>query len=307
MMFFPYVFVCFSVFFVSVLFRSTSACFFRQMLRMQPYVDELKSRFGNVTVIHNSSAETLLQVEHVIPDRGYAAVLCVTLGVHFPRTPPIVTYFDGRKISLASPDGSAPDAWDPSKSKLVDAVGNAFANLANLWGSVVPPSMELLTSQLSSLSDSMLQDIVSNPNCLESYAYQLPFFKAIRDASCQTIDDIERVANENLKLQPVVENLRAELEGLQRSLEQNVQSMQKMLRATPLLNSIGTPESLAKTLATDVRTLDAQCEEIAKKILQLDCATDKLRFDNLLEEYREKAKERHFIDLKRRAYCASLT
>ncbi|ESL11971.1 hypothetical protein TRSC58_00270 [Trypanosoma rangeli SC58] len=277
------------------------------MPQVQQYIDELRRRFGNVTVLHQTASETFLQVEHVVPERGYTEVLCVALGAKFPRAPPIVTYFDGRAISIASSDSSTDGGWDSSTSKLADAVGNAFANLADLWGSVAPPSMESLLAQLGLLSDSMLQDIVSNPNCLESYAYQLPFFKAIRDAGGQTIDEIERVANENLKLQPVLDQLRDEVEELQRSLEQNAQSVQKVLQSTPLLNSISSPENLAKTLAADVKALDAQGEEIARRLLQVDYATDRRRFDELLEEYRQKAKERHVMDLKRRAYCASLT
>ncbi|RNF26863.1 uncharacterized protein Tco025E_00945 [Trypanosoma conorhini] len=273
---------------------------------VQPHIDELRRRFSSVKVLHQTASEMFLRVEHALPELGCTAVLCVALDSAFPRKPPIVTYFDGRTLPISPTDGSTEDAWDPASSRLADAVANAFANLALLWGSVVPPSPESLAAQLSSLSDSMLLDIVSNPNCLESYAYQLPFFKAIRDASGQTLDEIERVANENLKLQPVLDQLRAEVEGLQLSLEQSVQSVQKVPQLVPLLNSISSQENLAKALATDVKALDAQREEIARRLLQVDYATDRRRFDALLEEYRGKAKERHVMDLKRRAYCASL-
>ncbi|KAH9586114.1 Modifier of rudimentary [Trypanosoma melophagium] len=279
-----------------------------QQQQQEAHINELKRHFEGVRVVRQTPSETLLQVDHINPDRGYTLMLYVALDSKFPQTPPTVAYFSGRKIPIIAmeTDNATSDGWNPETSRLVDAVAVAFSNLANLWGSAVPPSMDQITSQLESLSDSMLEDIISNPNCLESYAYQLPFLKGIRDASGQTIDDIERVAKENLTLQPEVEGLRKEVDDLQQRLDAQLSILKKTQASTPLLDSIGTPEALAKTFAADVRMLDTQCEDIAKELLSVDCNADRRRFDGLLEEYRKKAKERHIMDLKRRAYHASL-
>lgn len=278
------------------------------MSQLQSHLDELRRRFADVTVVHQTSSETRLQVEDAGPANGCTLTLCVTLDAMFPRSPPSVTYFDGRRISIAATSDASPQsAWDPTASRLADAVANAFSNLANLWGSVVPPSRDVLVAQLGSLSDLMLRDVISNQNCLESYAYQMPFSKALRTASEQTIDEIERVAKENMNLQPEIEKLRDEVRELQQRLAEAVERLQGLQESTPLLNSIGTPQNVAKTFAKHVKTLDKECEETAKKLLQVNCATEKRLFDNLLEEYTQKAKERHIMDLKRRAYYASLS
>ncbi|ORC89752.1 uncharacterized protein TM35_000112860 [Trypanosoma theileri] len=279
-----------------------------QQQQQQAHIEELKRHFENVRVVRQTSSETLLQVEHMNPDRGYTLVLYVALDSKFPRTPPTVAYFGGRKVPITAvgADNSTSGEWNPTTSRLVDAVAVAFSNLANLWGSAAPPSMEQIANQLEALSDSMLEDIISNPNCLESYAYQLPFLKSIRDASGQTIDDIERVAKENLTLEPEVEGLRKEVDDLQQRLDAQLSVLKKLQASTPLLDAVSSPEALAKTFAADVLTLDKQCEDIAKKLLAVDCNADRRRFDDLLEEYRKKAKERHIMDLKRRAYHASL-
>ncbi|KEG06530.1 hypothetical protein DQ04_13471010 [Trypanosoma grayi] len=276
------------------------------MSQVQSHIDELRRRFENVRVVRQIPSETLLQVDQTSTNCGYLLVLYVALDANFPRSPPTVAYFNGRRISIAAETGTA-DVWDPAKSRLADAVSNAFANLANMWGSVGPPSMNQISSQLSLLSDSMLQDIISYPSCLESYAYQLPFTKGIRDASGQTIDEIERVAKENLTLQPEVAQLQKEVEELQQRLSDQIGKLQEMQGSLALLNSIKSPEVLAKTFAADVKTLDTQCDDIAKDLLAVNYSTDKRRFDELLEQYRLRAKERHIMDLKRRAYYASIS
>lgn len=281
------------------------------MSHLGGHIDALRTRFGNVEIVCQRPGETLLQVEREELTHGCTLTLYVALSETFPNSPPTVAYAGGRKVSIAPEDPAGVAAmsqavWVPGKSQLVDAVGNAFNNIANLWGDVAPPSLKEVEGALASKSDSVLEDIASNPNCLESYSHQLSFLKKVRDARLRAADDVEKALEENRRLQKEVMRVRGEVEELQQRLEAQLATVQDARRRIPLLDAIGSPEALAKTLAADVKTLDTQCEKIAKDLLAVDYSSDKRDFDTLIEEYKQKAKERHIMDLKRRAYHASL-
>ncbi|KAG8348379.1 putative Modifier of rudimentary (Mod(r)) protein [Trypanosoma vivax] len=285
---------------------------------MQTHIDELGSKFGKVSFVHRASLETVLKVEHLEPTTGYMLELYVTLDSAYPHSSPRVTHLNGQHVSIA-PGGYLVDmnqstgntsvgtAWDPATSRLSDAVANAFLNAAKLWGSVAPPTEAGIYACLNTLTDSMLHDICTNSHYLELYAQQLPFSKALREARRQEIDSLDRLLRSEKGLRQSVGELHSEVGQLQEHLESLLALVEKFEDTAPIVCSIGSPDALSRTFATDVKTLDARCEATARELLAVEYGTDKRSFDTLLEDFKRQAKERHVMDLKRRAYHASLT
>ncbi|KPI89103.1 hypothetical protein ABL78_1747 [Leptomonas seymouri] len=275
---------------------------------------ELRKQFPSTSVVTESAQETVLKVEHVLrisPTTEYALSLFVSLSPSFPKSAPKATMpYCCHSIPITPPNINPSEAqayqWDSSASTLVEAVRNAFQNAADRWGPVEPPSMRSVVVQLSGETDRLLRDLASNPNCLDAYCYQLPIVKQMRETSRQTIDVIERVANENTLLRSEVETLKKKVEALQHQLGDQVSQLQR-LGQNRLLTSVCTPEALIRTLETDVRTMSGECKAVGKKALDA-YRTDKSSFQDLLELYKAQSKAMHMLDLKRisyRAQCAA--
>lgn len=275
---------------------------------------ELRKQFPSTTVVTESAQETVLKVDHVLrisPTTEYALSLFVSLPSSFPKSAPKTTMpYCCHSIPITPPNINPSEAqayqWESSASTLVEAVRNAFQNAADRWGPVEPPSMRGVTLQLSGETDRLLRDLVSNPNCLDAYCYQLPIVKQMREASRQTIGEIERVANENTLLRSEVETLEKKVEGMQHQLSDQVAQLQR-LGQNRLLTSVCTPEALIRTLETDVRKMSGDCMAVGKKALDA-YKTDKSSFQDLLEQYTAQSKAMHMLDLKRisyRAQCAA--
>lgn len=275
---------------------------------------ELHKQFPSTTVVTETAQETVLKVDHVLrisPTTEYALSLFVSLPASFPKSAPKATMpYCCHSIPITPPNINPSEAqayqWEGSASTLVEAVRNAFQNAADRWGPVEPPSMRSVTLQLSGETDRLLRDLVTNPNCLDAYCYQLPIVKQMREASRQTIGEIERVANENTLLRSEVETLERKVEGMQRQLSDQVAQLQR-LGQNRLLSSVCTPEALIRTLEADVRKMSGDCMAAGKKTLDA-YRTDRGSFQDSLEHYKAQSKAMHMLDLKRisyRAQCAS--
>jgi hypothetical protein len=275
---------------------------------------ELRKQFPATSVVKESAQEMVLKVDHMLrisPTTEYALSLFVSLPSSFPKSAPKTTMpYCCHSIPITPPNINPSEAqayqWDSSASTLVEAVRNAFQNAADRWGPVEPPSMRSVALQLSGETDRLLRDLVSNPNCLDAYCYQLPIVKQMREASRQTISEIERVANENTLLRSEVETLEKKVVGMQRQLSEQVSQLQQ-LGQNRLLASVCTPEALIRTLEADVRKMSGDCMTVGKKALDA-YKNDKSTFQDLLEQYKTQSKAMHMLDLKRisyRAQCAS--
>lgn len=275
---------------------------------------ELRKQFPSTSVVRESAQQTVLKVDHLLrisPTTEYALSLFVALPSSFPKSAPQTTMpYCCHNVPITPPNINPSEAaayqWDSTASTLVEAVRNAFQNAADCWGPVEPPSMRSVTLQLSGETDRLLRDLISNPNCLDAYCYQMPIIKQMREASRQTIGEIERVANENTQLRAEVEELEKKVEGIQQQLSDQVSQLQR-LGQNRLLTSVCTPEALIRTLESDVRTMNAENMTVGKKALDA-YKTDKSSFQDLLDQYKAKSKAMHMLDLKRisyRAQCAS--
>ncbi|GET89973.1 hypothetical protein, conserved [Leishmania tarentolae] len=274
---------------------------------------ELRRQFPSTSVVTESAHETVLKVDDVLritPITEYALSLYVTLPASFPKTAPRATMpYCCHNVPITPPNINPSEAlayqWSSTTSTLVDAVRNAFQNAADCWGPVEPPSMRNITLQLSGETDRLLRDLVTNPNCLDAYCYQLPIVKLMRKVSRQTIGEIERVANENTTLRNEVETLQAKVQHQKQQLSEQVSQLQQLER-NPLLISVGTPAALIKTLEDDVRKMSSDCMTLGRRALDA-YKTDKSDFQDLLGQYKAQSKEMHMLDLKRlcyRAQCA---
>ncbi|KAG5474622.1 hypothetical protein LSCM4_03795 [Leishmania orientalis] len=277
-------------------------------------LEELRRQFPSTSVVTESAQETVLKVDHVVRislTAEYALSLYVTLPSAFPKAAPRATMpYCCHNVPITPPYTNPSEAsayqWSSAASTLVEAVRNAFQNAADCWGPVEPPSMHGITLQLSGETNRLLQDLVTNPNCLDAYCYQLPIIKLMREASRQTISEIERVANENTRLRNEVETLEGQVKDLQQRLGEEVAHLQQ-LGQNRLLASVGTPEALIKTLEEDVRKMSSDCMAVGKRALDA-YKSDKDGFQDLLEQYKAQSKEMHMLDLKRisyRAQCAA--
>lgn len=277
-------------------------------------MEELRREFPSTSTVTESSQETVLKVDHVLrisPTTEYALSLYVTVPAAFPKSAPKATMpYCCHNVPITPPNINPSETqayqWSSTASSLVEAVRNAFQNAADCWGPVEPPSMHGVTLQLSGETDRLLQDLAGNPNCLDAYCYQMPIVKQMREASRQTINEIERVASENTRLRGEVETLERQVEELQQRLGDQVTQLQR-LGQNPLLTSVCTPEALLKTLEDDVRLMSGDCMALGKRALDA-YKTDRGTFQDLLEQYKTQSKAMHMLDLKRlsyRAQCAS--
>lgn len=273
-------------------------------------IADLHREFPSTVTVKETASELLLQVNHNIrisSSTEYGLSLYIKLLSTFPQTAPVATMpYTSKTVPITPPNISPSEVaayqWDSQNSSLAEAVRNAFHNAADRWGPVAPPTMENVALQLSGETDRLLNDLVSNPNCLDAYCYQLPIVKQMREASRQTVSEVERVATENVKLRPVVEDLQADVRRLQTQLQQQVEALQK-IGSTPLLTSVCTPEALVKTLESDVRTLNNECRSIGKAALAM-YKTDKRGFQDQLEQYKAKSIQMHTLDMKARTFRA---
>ncbi|KAK7201016.1 Modifier of rudimentary (Mod(r)) protein [Novymonas esmeraldas] len=277
-------------------------------------LEELRRQFPSTAVVTESAQETVLKVDHVLrisPTTEYTLSLYVTLPSLFPKVAPRATMpYCCHNVPITPPNINPSEAvayqWSGTASTLVEAVRNAFQNAADCWGPVEPPSMHSVTLQLSGETDRLLRDLVVNPNCLDAYCYQLPIVKQMREASRQTVNEIERVASENTSLRSEVETLESKVEALQQRLGDQVAQLQR-LGQNALLTSVCTPEALLKTLEEDVRTMSGDCMAVGRRALDA-YRTDRAAFQDLLAQYKTQSKAMHMLDLKRisyRAQCAA--
>ncbi|EPY37891.1 hypothetical protein AGDE_06042 [Angomonas deanei] len=189
--------------------------------------------------------------------------------------------------------------WLPTMT-LVEGIRNAFQNAADLWGPVQPPTMATVSTQLSGETEKLLQDLVSNPNCLDAYCYQLPIVKQMRDASKESLLEIKRLADENNTLRRNVETTNANVQKMQKELQSQMDYLQKVGN-NPLVKSVCTTKDLLVTLENDVKKLNNECDVIGRDCLSA-YSKDRREFQQKLAEFKAKAKLAHVIDLKRRSY-----
>lgn len=268
----------------------------------------LYNDFPSTSTLRETSSELLLKVDHSIrlsSTTEYNLTLFIKILSSFPKTAPIATMpYCFRTIPITPPNVNPTEMaayqWDPNASTLTEAVRNAFQNAADRWGPVAPPTMAGVSLQLSGETDTLLEDLTNNANCLDAYCYGMPIVKQMREASKQTLNEVERVANENVKLRPEVEELQREVQRMQAQLTQQVDQLQKA-SSNKLLTAVCTPEALVSTLEADARRLDGECRALGKQALAAH-ATDRRAFQDLIEQYKAKSKQMHLLDLKRRAY-----
>lgn len=273
----------------------------------------LRKEFPDTTCVKETSADTLLKVDHdytISPGKTYGLTLYVKLGQSFPRVAPSVTLpYCFRPVPITPPDVRATELdaykWDPLGSSLAEAVRNAFQHAAARWGPVEPPTMNNVLPLLAAETDRLLQDLVENSNCLEAYCYQFPIIKKMREAAEQTVDEVEKVANENIKLRAEVEGLQVSVESMQKALQQQVDALQQ-LGGNTLLTSVCTPQALLQTLEEDVRRLNEERSAVGKKATSA-YHTDRRAFQETLEQYKGISRTMHLLDLKCRAYRTQIS
>lgn len=277
------------------------------------HIANLKAAFPSTTVLNESSSETVVKVDHSIRLSvavEYELTLFIKLPSSFPKVPPTVTLpYCCSTVPITPPNMSPTEAeafkWDANSSTLTEAVRNAFQNAADRWGPVQPPTMTSITLQLSGETDRLLHDLNTNHNCLDAYCYQLPLVKQMRESGKQSVAEVEKIANENVKLRPAVEALQREVESLQAQLQQHVSAFDAANK-NKAFASVATPTALHNTLVEDVRKLNVETEQIRKELLACS-GSEKKKFNELLERYNERCKLKNLVDLKRQAYKASMS
>lgn len=259
------------------------------------HIDALMQRFPQSRCTSDSPLHVFEVVETTTVQDGVSRavppmVLYVTLDQSFPVSPPVAKTQTDLIITAAR--------WE-STTLLSEAVETMFLRLRELWGRSNPPSLADLP-QLGNISDEVLNDLLANMFCFESFVFQLPYCRALRDAIASSVEHVEKAANSNLDIRGPISQLSDDVKSLQTSArEQADELLQAKKEATELLPFV-TPMGVLKAFAPELQECEIAAGALADQYAQQEASSS-----TLLEEYLELRVKYHSRDLKRRAYASS--
>lgn len=274
--------------------RSDSGADIRQL-----HIDGLRQTCKVSVHAENSAGEVLADVEQSWGDD--VLTVYVTLGKDFPLSAPRITTTTGQRLRCA-PVGSE---WNPQLTVLAEAVADATTHLKELWGRLRPPSLMSLAADLSGLSDDLLKDITENPTCLESFAYQLPICKAMRESSLAVLKQLEKHADDNQSLVEAVKVAREEAQRVKTAIDENLLALRG--QPTKLLLEGCSKDNIVHQFTRASRDIQQKCDEIERQCVSLDPSAADFRksVDQLRENFFEQRIQFHNHELRRRAFAAS--
>lgn len=263
------------------------------------HIDGLRQAFKITVHPENHHGDIVVDVEQNIS--GDVMNVYATLGRDFPLQPPRITATTGQLLRCAPAGG----VWNPDMTVLAEAVTEALTHLRELWGRIKPPSLMTLTKDLQTHSDDLLSDIIENPTCLETFAYQLPVCKAMRDASVEILKQLEAAAEVNRQLIESVSAVRAEIKVASADLEDNVKALQ--CQPVPSMLEASSKERIIQQFTRASRTIQQNCDDIERQCVSLDPNAAEFRksVEQLREQFLAKRTQFHDHELRRRAFAAS--
>jgi hypothetical protein len=274
--------------------RSDSGTDFRQL-----HIDGLRHVHKITVHAENQHGDILVDVEQ--NHNGDVLNVYVTLGKDFPLKAPHITTATGQ-VLRCSPPGTA---WNPQLTVLAEAVQAAFTQLGELWGRIRPPSLMSLKKDLDGLSDDLLRDIVENPTCLETFAYQLPLCKAMREESLNVLRQLETTAEGNRQLIEAVSAARKEVQSGASTLQDNIKALQgQNIKA---LIDASSKERIIQQFTRASRGIQQKCDDVERQCVSLDPSAAEFRksVEQLREQFLAQRIQFHDHELRRRAFAAS--
>lgn len=300
--------------------RSDSGADLRQL-----HVDGLRDAYQHFNVSKGDNDALHVDVHLDVPCDNAASetttlTVYVVLDHQFPLTAPTISAATGRRLRSA-PIG---EAWQGDRHVLAEAVREAFAHLRELWGPVRPPTLRSLAASLQSLSADTLADLVSNSQCRESFSYQLPVSKQMREEMKVLADRVERLAQSNAESSELLSHDVQTLEGAQTALGE--------IRAWLLLEAekgriadlmqYSSDDAIAKLFAKEAKQWQMESETVEKQLLMsggprgngedasnqpsIDNVSSSEVMERLKEQYLKCRLQFHDVELRRRAFAASL-
>lgn len=227
----------------------------------------------------------------------------VTLSSTFPRSPPTISTANGILLRCA-PIGRQ---WNGELDVLAEAVREAVQHLQQLWGSVKPPTLKRLAPSLAQLSDDALHDIASNSQCQETFAYQLPVAKQMREELMRLADELEASASANAALAARVQSEEASVADLRRRLGETAAWLEPKRSLLQDLCMMTSDDGITRLLTKEAKSSHADSEEVERRIVGLDpsSAEWKRQLTDLREKYVTLRRQFHCKELTRRSFAAS--
>lgn len=279
----------------------------------------LQASFPVVSVLSRDAKSMNINVEDTV--NGYQLALVVSLSNQFPRQAPRFSLPYNRISIPVNPSTSSSASsssghrslsvmeafvrWDPTHPDLVEATRQGFRVSFLYWGKVVPPTVQMLTGALVNENPRVLQELISNPNKLELYAYQHPMASAMRSAGQDTLQEMENLVTENTNLHQQLDQQQSRVAALQAQLKSRVAELGGLER-NGLFASLCTPEAMKLTLKKDVATMVEKSHQLARSALDIP-SSNKRGLEDALELYRLNAKQIHLMKLKLAEYEKQLT
>lgn len=251
--------------------------------------------------VHTESAQGDIVVDVEQSINGDVLNVYVTLNKDFPIKAPLITTTTGQ-VLRCTPAGTE---WNPQLTVLAEAVNEALTHLKELWGRIRPPSMMSLKKDLDGLSDDLLLDIVENPTCLETFAYQLPLCKAMREESLAVLRQLETVAEGNRQLIEAVNAARRDVHSGASALQENVKVLQG--QQVKALIEASSKERIIQQFTRASRGIQQKCDDVERQCVSLDPSASEFRksVEQLREQYLAQRIQFHDHELRRRAFAAS--
>lgn len=276
---------------------------------MDAHYQALQSAFPIATLVSQDKKSATISVEDNV--NGYQISLLIHLGGGFPNQPPhFVLPYSNIVLPVVLSASSSPVhrssvveaviRWDPTRPDLVEATQHGFRIAYLYWGKVTPPTVQMLTMALANENPRVLQELMSNPNKLDVFAYNHPMSNTMRSASQDTVQEIENLVEENTSLRHAMEQQQSRVSGLQSQLRSRLEELNS-LEKNSLFASLCTPEAIKRTLRKDVVNLEVQSRQLSRDTLDTP-VTNKRAFEDALEKFRENAKQIHLIQVKINEY-----
>jgi hypothetical protein len=255
--------------------------------------------FSRVYIIRDGGKETIT-VEKIC--EGVLYSLVVTLEPNFPLSPPIITSTWGRPINFAK---QGKPRWDHEVDLLPEVVETAFQNFIDLCGGVHPPDVRSMAALLSTMPSEIARQVESQQDFAENFAPQLPIAKAIASATTETLDNLEALANLVTERRHRLDVEREKITNAKSDYEEKCKSVRKLMEGLPPLEVFATPEGLTRLIASEAKAIRVAAEEVEREWLAIEQCNSRSAFMRKQEEYLEKMREYHKLDLKRRAFMTA--
>jgi len=274
------------------------------------HIESLVQAFpGRVYTISNDANGLVLRVDQSVStlnSEKYVTMLFITLPPGFPVAAPLVgtaPFLSDVPVQPLAAERQTHDGevWNSSRV-LGEYVQDAVRIWTDIWGNVVPPTIESVAQSLESLSDATITDIASNEVCRETFVHQLPFAKRARDESEIMRRDLERAVTVNLSKQPVIAQLTSEVAALGERCKQLIAEVQTARKEMDTYH-LGSSSATVTALEAEIKVVADEMKSKTEQLQTVDASAN----EAVINEYFQLCVRLHTLDLMKRSLVKGST